>query len=119
MVTKEAIDAALSAHAQWKKRLQDAISTGKSEFKAETVKKDNACQFGQWLYSLPQSDTKSEDYNKVRALHADFHKITGGILELALMGNAQEALGKLGAGGQYGSASGKLVLALQAWKAKL
>jgi methyl-accepting chemotaxis protein len=119
MVTKEAIDAALAAHAQWKKRLQDAISTGQSEFKAEVVKKDNACQFGQWLYSLPSQDTKSEDFNNVKALHADFHTVAGEILALALSGKKQEALKMLESSGTYGSATGKLVLALQAWKNKI
>jgi len=119
MVTREAIDAALSAHAQWKKRLQDAIATGKSEFKADAVKKDDGCQFGQWLYGLTGEDTKSDMYTKVKSLHADFHKTAGDILELALTGKKEEALKKLEAGGPYGSATGKLVLALQAWKDKL
>jgi hypothetical protein len=119
MVTKEAIDAALAAHAQWKKRLQDAVATGQSEFKADTVKKDNACQFGQWLYGLPLDDTKSDDYIKVKAFHADFHKTAGEILEFALTGKKQEAMQKLDTGGSYGAATGKLVLALQAWKARL
>jgi hypothetical protein len=119
MATKEAIDAALTAHAQWKKRLQDAISTGQSEFKPEVVKTDNACQFGQWLYSMSSQETKSEDYIKVKTLHANFHKIAGEILQLGLSGQKDEALKKLEVGGEYGSATGKLVLALQAWKAKL
>jgi methyl-accepting chemotaxis protein len=119
MVTKEAIDSALTAHAQWKKRLQDAVSTGQSEFKPEVVKTDNACQFGQWLYGLPQGDTKSEDYSKVKTLHAEFHKIAGNILQLALSGKKEEALKKLEYGGEYGSTTGKLVLALQSWKEKL
>jgi hypothetical protein len=119
MVTKDAIEAALSAHSLWKKRLQDAIATGQSEFKADAVKRDNTCQFGLWLYGLHGEDTKSDDYQKVKALHADFHMIAGDILALALSGKKDEALMKLGSGGPYGSATGKLVLALQAWKDKL
>jgi hypothetical protein len=119
MITKESIDAALSAHSQWKMRLQDAIATGKSEFKAEVVKMDNGCQFGKWLHSLTGEDTQSEDYSKVKALHSDFHMIAGEILALALSGKKEEALKKLGTGGSYGSATGKLVLALQAWKEKI
>jgi hypothetical protein len=119
MVTKEAIDAALSAHAQWRKRLENAISAGQSEFKVNIVKRDNSCQFGQWLYGLPQGDKKSEDFNKVKALHADFHKTAGEILELALAGKKEEALKKLEYSGQYGQVTGKLILALNAWKAKL
>ena len=119
MVTKEAIDAALSAHAQWKKRLEDALSTGKSEFKVDVVQKDNACQFGQWLNGLPPQDTRSEDFNKVKTLHADFHKTAADILSLALSGKKEEAATMLAYSGKYSYATGKLVLALQAWKSKL
>ena len=119
MITNEAIDSALAAHSQWKTRLQDAISSGKSEFKAEVVMKDNTCQFGQWLYGLTGEDVKSDNYVKVKGLHADFHKIAGEILALALSGKKDEAMKKLGQGGPYGSATGKLVLALPAWKEKI
>jgi len=119
MVNKDSIDAALAAHSQWKKRLQDAIATHRSEFDPAVVKRDNACQFGQWLHGLPPQDKVSEDFKRVRDLHAEFHKVTGEILELALSGRKDDALHQLEAGGSYGSASGKLVLALQGWKAKL
>ena len=119
MVSKDAIDAAISAHGQWKKRLQDAISTGQSEFKPDAVKRDNACQFGQWLYSLPPDATKGEDFSKVQALHAEFHRTAGAILELALAGKKGEALKQLDVSGQYGAISGKLVLALNGWKARI
>jgi hypothetical protein len=116
MVTKESINAALDAHAQWKKRLMDAIGTGKSEFKAEEVSKDNRCQFGQWLYKLPSEDTRSEDFRKVQQLHAEFHRVAGSILSLALAGKKDEALSRLDYKGDYGLISGKLVLALNRWK---
>ncbi|HLP14740.1 MAG TPA: CZB domain-containing protein [Bacteroidota bacterium] len=119
MISKEAIDTALSAHAQWKSRLQNAIDAGSSEFKADVVTRDNACQFGQWLYGLTGDDVKSDDYSKVKNLHTEFHKIAGEILALALSGKKDQALKMLGAGGPYGSATGKLVLALQAWKTKI
>jgi methyl-accepting chemotaxis protein len=119
MLTKDSIDAALAAHSQWKKRLLEAVSTGKSEFKPETVKLDNACQFGQWLYGMSDAEQKSEDYLKVKQLHAEFHKIAGSILQLAVSGKKDEAHAKLDPGGEYGKAAGKLVLALQTWKDRM
>lgn len=119
MVTKDAIDTALTAHAQWKKRLQDAVETGQSSFQAEDVRKDNACQFGQWLYALSDADKKSAMVTKVRELHASFHKAAGDILHLALSGKKAEALKALEFGGPYGKATGELVLALQAWKQQI
>ena len=118
-MNKESIDAALAAHSQWKKRLQDAIENGKSEFKPEVVKTDNACQFGQWLYSLPTQVQKTSDFIKVKQLHADFHAIAGEILNLAITGKKEIAREKIESGKEYSHATGKLVLALQSWKDKL
>ena len=119
MIKKEEIDAALNAHAQWKQRLIDAIATGKSEFKPDVVKADNTCQFGKWLYGLTKADTQSEDYSTIKELHAHFHKVAGEILQSALSGKKEEALKRIDYGGDYGTASGKLVLALQRWKSKI
>ncbi|MGA7722535.1 MAG: CZB domain-containing protein [Ignavibacteriaceae bacterium] len=119
MITKEAIDSALTAHSLWKKRLQEAIEKGKSEFKVEEVKKDNACQFGKWLYSLPDADKKSREYEKIKSLHAEFHKTAASILKLGLSSRKEEALKRLEHGGDYGRITGKLVLALNDWKNKL
>lgn len=116
MVSKEAIDAALAAHAQWKKRLQDAIETGQSSFQVENVRKDNACQFGQWLYALPDTDRRDALFMKVRELHAAFHRTAGEILHLALSGKKAESLKAMEFGGPYGKATGDLILALQSWK---
>jgi hypothetical protein len=119
MVTKEAIDAALAAHAQWKQRLQDAIATGQSTFQAENVRKDNVCQFGQWLFALPEADKQDAMFARVRSLHAIFHKTAGEILQFALSGKKADALKSLEFGGSYGKATGELVLALQAWKQQI
>ena len=75
MLTKEELEAALEAHAHWKRRLFDAISKGKSDYKVELVRQDSGCQFGQWLYSLSQAEMKSEDFKKVQKLHAEFHTV--------------------------------------------
>jgi hypothetical protein len=113
MSQKEEINAALAAHAQWKKRLQEAIEKTESEFKVEIVKKDNECQFGRWLYGLPSATKDNPEYQNIIALHAEFHKIASEILALALNGNKTEALKKLEFGGAYSSISGKLVIALR------
>jgi Chemoreceptor zinc-binding domain len=119
MVNKEAIEAALTAHAQWKKRLQDAVEAGQSTFRVEDVHKDNVCQFGQWLHGLPETDKQTAAFMKVRELHAAFHRIAGEILHLALSRKKTEALKALEFGGPYGKATGELVLALQAWKLQI
>ncbi|NWF90404.1 MAG: CZB domain-containing protein [Ignavibacteriaceae bacterium] len=119
MVTKEAIDSALNAHALWKTRLQDVVKNGKSDFKVSSVQKDNECQFGQWIYKLPEEDTLSEDFITIKNLHAEFHKTAALVLELALSGKKGEAIKHLEFGGIYNQITDKLVLALNAWKSKL
>jgi hypothetical protein len=119
MVTKDAIDSALTAHSAWKQRLVTAVATGTSDFKPPDVSIDNACQFGKWLYALPPHEMQSEHCQKVKALHADFHKSAGEILRLALTGRAEEAKKRLESGGDYMATTGKLAIALQTWKSKL
>jgi hypothetical protein len=119
MLKKEDIDDALIAHSQWKKRFQDAISHQPSDFNPEAVKKDDICQFGKWLHGLSAEDTQNEDYKTVKTLHADFHKTAGEILELVLSGEKDEAMKKIESGGQYSNMTGRLVLALRAWRLKV
>jgi hypothetical protein len=119
MITKEEIDEALEAHAQWRNQLQEAISSGKSEFKVDMVSKDNVCPFGQWLYKLSKDEIKNDEPQIVQHLHAEFHKVAGDILSLALAGRKEEALAKLDYKSEYGSAAGKLILAMIGWKDKI
>lgn len=119
MTLKESIDAGLTVHGKWKKNLQSAVAEGKSEFKVDVVAKDNECQFGKWLYSLSEKEKESKEWENAVALHAEFHKIASGILDLALKGKKEEALKKIEFGGDYGTISGKLVLCLNTWKSKL
>ena len=55
----------------------------------------------------------------MKELHAEFHNAAAEILDLALKGKTEEAQKKLEFGGGYGQISGRLVLALQAWRNKL
>ena len=119
MISKVDLEAALSAHAQWKKRLQDAIAKGESEFKVDTVKKDDACQFGKWLYGLTPEERDSDDCKKVLTYHAEFHRTAADVLALALKGSKEEALKMLEYGGPYSHISGRLVLALNDWITRL
>jgi uncharacterized protein YqfB (UPF0267 family) len=119
MLDAKMIDKALLAHKEWKKRLEDAINSGHSDFKPKIVMSDNSCEFGKWLYSLSVVEKSSIDYDKVKKLHAEFHKIAGDILQNAITGNKDEAKTKFSFGGTYGIASSRLCNALYDWKKKL
>ena len=119
MVDSMMIEKAMAAHKEWKIRLENAIKTGKSEFSPAIVKTDNSCEFGKWLDNLPSADKSSLDYQTVKVLHAEFHKVAADILQFAVMGKKEEAIKKFSFGGTYGLASSKLMNAMFDWKKKL
>jgi hypothetical protein len=116
MDTAEALDRAIAAHARWKYRLMEAIDTGKSQWHVGEVRTDEACDFGKWLLALPLSQRLSEHSKKVRALHAEFHGLAAGVLELALAARKDEAAAAMALGSRFAAVSSSLTLAVIAWK---
>ena len=119
MVSREAIDGAIAAHGQWRKRLEEAIAQGTSEWRVSVVQKDDACHLGQWLRSLLPGDRAADHFEQVMRLHAEFHETAAQILDLALRGAQPDAAQRMEFGNEYTLASGRLVLALNRWKNSL
>lgn len=111
----EKIDAAVKAHGAWISRLRAAIERGTSEFEPGTVAKDNACEFGKWLYGeFPTSVRGTPAYEKIREAHAAFHRTAAKILGLAIAGKKSEALKLMDPAGDFMTQSGALLLKLKA-----
>ncbi|MFZ1288856.1 MAG: CZB domain-containing protein [Melioribacteraceae bacterium] len=119
MVSKEAINSAINNHSIWKRRLIEAIDSGKSEFQVSTVEKDNVCEFGKWLSGLTAMAKGSEDFKKVNELHSQFHIAAASVLDLALRSKKEAAKDQLNFNGSFGEISSKLTVALSNWKKKL
>lgn len=119
MANKEELDKAIAAHGQWKIRLKTSIDTGKSETPVETIRLDNQCVFGKWLYGLSAADKASTHFQKVKELHAEFHKTAASVTEKAVSGKKAEAEKMIGFGGEYATISSKLTAAMMAWKMSL
>lgn len=121
MANVEEIDKAIGAHGMWKARLKTVIETGKSDTPADTIRQDNRCTFGQWLYgaTLTDADKASPHYQNVRQLHAEFHKVAARVVELATTGKKQEAQALMELGGEYSRVSGNLTKAMMDWKRSL
>lgn len=120
MTVYDEIDKAISAHGMWKQKLRSAIDTGECESTPEKVKADNNCGFGKWLHERIDPMVKSSPhYNEVVALHADFHKEAGVILELALNGNAVQANQKMGISGDFAKYSAALTRKMKDWQGAL
>lgn len=112
----EKIGLAISAHANWKLRLKTAIDTGKSEWSVERVSPDNLCDFGKWLYSLPESEQQGQHWVEVQTLHATFHKEAARVLGTALSGKQREARELMAFDSGYARISAKLTWAMMEWR---
>jgi chemoreceptor zinc-binding protein len=121
MADKPEIDKAIAAHGMWKTRLKMAIETGKLETPVETIRMDNQCVFGKWLYgtTLTSVDKASIHYKTVKELHTEFHKTAARVAELAFSANKIEAEEMMSLGGEFAAVSEKLTTAMVAWKKSL
>ncbi|GAB4426349.1 MAG: hypothetical protein OHK0011_07880 [Turneriella sp.] len=108
------LNAALVAHGEWKFRLAKGIETGCKGLEPEKIRVDNQCVFGQWLYSeKTEPHRKSSHYEKIRQLHAAFHKEAAGIVSLCHEGHTAEA--KQALEGSYAEKSAALAEAIRTW----
>ncbi len=76
MTNVEALQKAIAAHSSWKARLRTAVISGKFDIAPDTVKADNQCEFGKWLYGPEPSaaEKAAEHYRTVKQLHTQFHQ---------------------------------------------
>ncbi|MBI3776328.1 MAG: CZB domain-containing protein [Gammaproteobacteria bacterium] len=120
MADTQEIDKAIGAHGMWKTRLKMAIDTGKVDAPVETIRTDNQCAFGKWLYgtTLTATDKASPDYKNVKTLHAEFHKAAASVAELVLAGKKAEAEKLMSFTGVFTLASTNLTAAMMEWKKK-
>ncbi|MEI7893783.1 MAG: CZB domain-containing protein [Myxococcales bacterium] len=118
--TKRQIRKAIEAHGLWKLQLLDAVLTGKNDLTPESVIRDDACVFGQWLLapSLPPQLVMSHQYEVVRYLHARFHFEAAKVLATAMVGAdmASELLSPLS---RYTRASSELRRSMMKWEKSL
>ena len=121
MVNQELIQKAIAAHAAWKARLRAAIGSGTFDAPASTVRQDNQCQFGKWLYGseLSASEKQTEHYRAVKDLHALFHQEAARVVELATTGHKDAAEQTVSASGEYTRVSSALTNAMVRWRNSL
>src|ERR1039457_3641267 len=111
------LQTAISAHSAWRARLKTASASGKFDFPVSTVKADNQCQFGKWLYGseLPADEKQTEQYRKVKRLHAQFHEEASKVAQFAISGQQSAAEKALGLSGDFSKTSSALMDALHQW----
>jgi len=118
MANIEELSKAIGAHGLWKMRLKTMIDTGKFDTPIETIRMDDHCAFGEWLYgaTITPKEKTTTHYKTVKELHAEFHKTAARVAEFAAAGNKAAAERMLGNGGEFAAISTKLVNAIMAWK---
>jgi hypothetical protein len=110
------ITKAIGKHGEWKQKLTNAIDNGAHDLSPEQIEPDNLCEFGRWLESLTLVEKKSEHFQKVKALHATFHKEAAIIVRLVKCGKKREATQCLDLKGSFTNASSQLTIAMMNWK---
>jgi len=116
----EVIEKALLAHGEWKRRLTLMIEKGDRTLTPEAAATDDQCEFGKWLYLGVTPEVQAQPiYEKVKKLHAEFHKEAGHVLALALGGQRDKAMEAVELMSNFARLSGSLAFALSQWKFKL
>ena len=116
MVTKKQISKSLNAHLLWRMRFEFAISGQVPIHTPSSVlSADDQCPFGKWLdgSTLSSEDMERGDFENVRKLHSQFHKIAGQMQDLIDSNEISKARELLL--GEFDQLSKKLMTALEKW----
>jgi hypothetical protein len=119
---REAIDAGVAAHGQWKARLRRVADSGKADVTVADASRDDGCEFGKWLKGEAARLSPAEkgtDLDKVKKLHDEFHRVAGSTLGAALRGDRKAYDVAVAIDGPFAKASIALMGALTSWKGRL
>jgi len=119
MNTFDAVSKAIGTHGEWKRKLSDAITSGKSNISIAVAKSDRECEFGKWLLALSPTELANPHAKRAIELHKRFHAEAGRTLELAVSGKKPEAEKSMNLGGDYATASSDLTLHMMNWRKSL
>jgi hypothetical protein len=82
----------IGAHVMWKQRLIGFLAGSNTEaLDPDTIRLDNRCALGKWIYGDGASMSQLSKYDEVRDLHAQFHQFAADIVDLHLAGNTADA----------------------------
>ena len=95
-------DAAILAHSRWEKRLADLIEGESTEvLDPEKVGRDDQCDLGKWIQSVPPEVQKDSDFGKLVAEHSAFHHQAALITRLVQKGDLVSARDGIGLSSEY------------------
>ena len=91
----------IAGHGMWKYRLHNTIETGHSDASPEKVARDDQCPLGKWVHGDARTALGPGELERIRELHAAFHRHAADVLKLALAGEKSAAREQLGSGSQF------------------
>jgi inorganic pyrophosphatase len=92
-------DEAITAHSQWRIRLQGFIAgTSQENLDPKIVAVDNKCVLGQWIHGEAKQYAQMPEYVLLIKEHANFHQRAANVLRLVEAGKREEAKAEVGAG---------------------
>lgn len=107
MGMREEIDAALQAHAAWRKHFKDYLS-GRASFDTRLAGVTDQCDFGRWLEHEGYRLMPSEIHGQIVEAHAEFHHVAGEIVRKIKEKRFDEVRQDLAAEGPFNQASARL-----------
>lgn len=85
-------DEAITAHSQWKIRLQGLVAgTNRETLDPEVVGVDNRCALGQWIHGEAKQYSALPEYADLVKEHAAFHRSAAEVLKVVAAGQGEQA----------------------------
>jgi hypothetical protein len=104
---REEIDAALHAHAAWRKHFKDYLS-GRASFDTKLAGVTDQCDFGRWLAAEGHRLMPGEIHDQIAEAHAEFHRVAGEIVSKIKEKRFDDVRQDLGPDGAFNQSSAKL-----------
>lgn len=111
-------DQAVAAHAGWKQKLALHLQKPDGSLKATEIAVDNRCDLGKSLAGEGLKFSSLPEFNTLYSQHARFHKVAADVVHRADRGEKVTGELALGAKSEFAAASGVVVMAIIAMKAK-
>ncbi len=86
--------AAIEAHMQWRRRLNDVVfGSNKEIIDTSHVCKDNQCVLGKWIYGDGMEKfARLREFKRLQNTHAQFHVCAARVLDLHYQGYKTQAI---------------------------
>jgi len=109
-------DAALVAHADWKRKLKAYLEKPDRSLQAAEVALDNKCKLGEWITGEGRKHAASPLFKTLTAEHARFHKAAAELVRRANLGEKVNGEVALGASSEFTKATVAVVSAITEMK---